>query len=169
MVIRLSDIKELKHKKKEIILNLDEDEIEAYIMSLSQKYYVCLIKSDVLGLENAIESLKNIRDIYDLKYPDIDEYINYCLVISSNNVLQRVFNLDCSLWKPIEKSVASSEGLKTLAFSIEESRKKIINENCNVKEVYDMVISDENIDEKIVEKITDLYLAFKPFDYGDNL
>ena len=73
------------------------------------------------------------------------------------------------MWKPIEKSVASSEGLKTLAFSIEESRKKIINENCNVKEVYDMVISDENIDEKIVEKITDLYLAFKPFDYGDNL
>lgn len=164
----MSELKELKNKKNDIILNLDEDDIEKYIMSLSRKYYASLINGDALGLENVIESLKDIKKIYEFKYPDISDYINYCLVISSNKILRKVFDVDCILWTPNEKSITSFEGFN-LAYSIERSRKKIINDECNVKELYEMVLSDETIDDAIVDKITDLYNSFKIFNLSKEM
>lgn len=164
----MSELKELQNKKRDIILNLDDDSLEKYIMSLTQKYYVNLINGDASGLENVIESLKNIADFYEIKYLDISDYINYCLVISSNKVLKKVFDVDCILWTPSEKSIASDEGFNSLSYSIERSRKKHINDKCNVKELYEMVLSDGNIDDAIVDKVTDVYNSFKIFNIGDD-
>ena len=46
----MSDLKELQNKKKDLILNLDEDDLESYIQSLTQKYYTYLIKGDASGI-----------------------------------------------------------------------------------------------------------------------
>lgn len=165
----MSDIKELKNKKKDIILTLDEDEIEAYIFALTKKYYSFLIKGDISGLENIVNSLNDIVEISEFKYGDISDYINYCLVKSSNMLFRKVFDLNCRLWTSDDKSIASNNGFNSLSYSIEKSRKRIINEECNVKELYDMILADENIDDVIVEKITGLYNAFKIFNYGGEL
>ena len=165
----MTDIKELKNKKKDIILNLGEEELEAYILSLSQNYYVHLMKGDDVGLENVIESLETIVEINDYRYGDIHDYINYCFVISSNKILKKVFDLNCRLWIPIDKSIASDSGFMSLTESMERSRKKIINEESDVKELYEMVLSDESIDEAIIDKVTEVYNAFKIFNYGREL
>jgi len=165
----MSDLKTLQNKKKEIILNLDSDEIEVYVMSLAQKYYASLIDGDTSGLEQIIESLNDIVKIYESRFFDISDYINYCLVISSNKVFKKVFDLNCNLWIPNEKSIDLDKGFNSLMYSLEDSRKKIINDECNVKELYEMVSSDESIDEAIVDKVFELYSALKIFNYGGEL
>ncbi len=165
----MSDLKELQNKKKDLILNLEEDEIESYIQSLTQKYYTYLIKGDASGIGKVIESLDYIVEIYEFKYSDISDYINYCLLISSNKIFKKVFDLNCRLWIPNEKSISSDVGFNSLSYSLEKSRKRIINEETNVKEVYDMIMSLDNVPEEVIDKMTDLYNSFKIFNYGGEL
>ena len=167
--MNMSDYKELQNKKKNMLLNLNKEELETYIQSLAHKYHVNLLKKDSKGLEYVIECLKDIVLIYELKYSHISEYIDYCILKSSKEVFEKVFELDCSLWSPSDKSIASSNGLKTLTFSLEESRRKIINEECNVKELYEKVINDDNVSDEVIEGMTDLYNAFKMFNYSEEL
>lgn len=165
----MTELRELKNKKKDLILNLDEDDLEAYILSLSQKYYTYMIKGDASGLRNIIESLDYIVEIYELKYKTISDYITYCLLISGNKIFKKVFNLNGRLWIPSEKSLASDGGFNSLMYSLEASRKKIINEEADVKEVYDMIMSLDNIPDEVIDKMTNLYSAFKIFNYGGEL
>jgi len=165
----MSDLKELQNKKKDLILNLDEDDLESYIQSLTQKYYTYLIKGDASGIGKVLESLEYVVEIYELRYSDISDYINYCLLISSNKIFKKVFDLNCRLWIPNEKSISSEVGFNSLTFSLEKSRKRIINEESDVKELYDMVLNDGSIPEEIVDKVIELYNAFKIFNYGGEL
>lgn len=167
--MNMTDYKELQNKKKDILLNLDMEELETYIQSLAHKYHVNLLKNDSKGLEYVIDCLKDIVSIYDLKYPHIHEYIDYCLLKASKEVFEKVFELDCSLWSPSDKSMESSRGLKTMSYSLEESRKKIINEECNVKELYEKVLNDENVSDEVIDGMTSLYNAFKMFNYSHEL
>lgn len=165
----MSDYKELENKKKDILLNLDKAELETYIQSLAHKYYVNILKKDSQGVEYVIDCLKDIVEIYSFEYSDISEYIDYCLLKESKGIFEKVFELNCSLWSPIEKSFDSEGGLKTLSYSLEESRKKIINEEINVKELYEKVINEENISDDIVEGMTNLYNAYRRFNLSKEL
>lgn len=165
----MTDYKELENKKKEIILNLDKAELETYIMSLAHKYHLHLLEKDSEGLEYVIESLKDIVSIYELSYAHISEYIDYCLLRQSKEIFEKVFELDCSLWIPIEKSLESEGGFKNLRYSLEESRRKIINEECNVKELYELVLNDDNVSEDVIEGMTSLYNAYKIFNFSKEL
>lgn len=165
----MTELRELKNKKKDLILNLDEDDLEAYILSLSQKYYTYMIKGDASGMRNIVESLDYIVEIYELRYKTISDYITYCLLISGNKIFKKVFNLNGRLWIPNEKSLASDGGFNSLMYSLEASRMKIINEESDVKELYDMVLNDGSIPEEIVDKVIELYNAFKIFNYGGEL
>lgn len=165
----MTELRELKNKKKDLILNLDEDDLEAYILSLSQKYYTYMIKGDASGMRNIVESLDYIVEIYELRYKTISDYITYCLLISGNKIFKKVFNLNGRLWIPNEKSLASDGGFNSLMYSLEASRMKIINEESDVKELYDMVLNNGSIPEEIVDKVIELYNAFKIFNYGGEL
>lgn len=165
----MTDYKELKNKKNEIILNLDKAKLERYILSLAHKYYGYLFEKDSEGLKYVIESMKDIVSIYEMKYNHISEYIDYCLLIKGNEVFEAVFELDCSLWTPNEKSLEAMGGLKTLSYSLEESRRKIINEECNVKELYEKVMNDKNVSEDVIEGMTALYNAYKIFNLSKEL
>ena len=165
----MTELRELKNKKKDLILNLDEDDLEAYILSLSQKYYTYMIKGDASGMRNIVESLDYIVEIYELRYKTISDYITYCLLISGNKIFKKVFNLNGRLWIPNEKSLASDGGFNSLMYSLEASRMKIINEESDVKELYDMVLNDGSIPEEIVDKVIEVYNAFKIFNYGGEL
>lgn len=159
----------MQNKKKDLILNLDEDEIESYILSLTQKYYTCLIKGDASGIGNVIESLDYIVEIYEFRYSDISDYINYCLLISSNKIFKNVFDLNCRLWIPNEKSISSEVGFNSLTYSLEKSRKRIINEESNIKDVYDVILELDYVPEEVIDKMTELYSSFKIFNYGGEL
>lgn len=158
------ELSKLKREKVEILLDLSDEEIERYILSLSQSYYKAILEKDSQAIASVIESLKLIVETYEYKAPDIDEFINYCFVKSSNAIFKKVFDLHCTLWIPNEKSFASNTN--TLLFSLDASRMKVINDAQNIKEMYELVKDDDSIDERIVEGIYKLYIETKMYlDY----
>lgn len=155
------DLNKLKKEKIELLLNLSDDEIERYILSLSQSYYKAILEKDSQSIANIIESLKLIIETFQYKCPDIDEFINYCLVRSSNAILKKVFDVDCALWIPNEKSFAPDKN--SLSYSLDASRMKFMNDAQNIKELYDIVKADDSIDGRIVEGISNLYIETKKY------
>ena len=155
------ELSKLKREKVKILLDLSDDEIERYILSLSQSYYKAILKKDAQSIANIIESLKLIIETYEYKAHDIDEFINYCFVKSSNAILRKVFDLDCTLWNPSEKSF--SPDTNSLGFSLDASRMKFINDAQNIEELYEIMKDDDSIDERIVEGISNLHLETKKY------
>lgn len=162
----MTDYKELKNMRKDIILNFSEEELERYVLSLAYKYYEFILKKDCQGLNYVMDSLKTIVSFYEDVYSDISDFVDYCLLKASNDIFIKVFDLNCNLWSPNDKSI-SREGAISLTFSIERSRRRIINERQSVREVYEAVINDENVSEDVIEKITELYNSYKLFDVGE--
>lgn len=155
------ELSKLKREKVELLLDLSDEEIERYILFLSQSYYKAILEKDSQLIANIVESLKLIVETYEYKCPDIDEFINYCMINSSNKIFKKVFDVDCALWIPNEKSFASDTN--TLLYSLDASRMKFMNDAQNIKELYDIVKADDSIDDRIVEGISNLYIETKKY------
>lgn len=155
------DLGKLKQEKIELLLNLSESEVEGYILHLSQSYYKAILEQDTQSIKSVIDSLKLIVETFEYKSPDIEEFVNYCLVKSANAILKKVFDLNCPLWIPCEKSFAFDTN--SLTYSLDASRMKIINDAQNIKEMYELVKNDDSIDERIVDGISNLYIETKKY------
>ena len=165
----MTTIKELQRKRMEIIMNFEKEDLENYIMQLSHKYHAKLLKKDSKSLEEIIETLSEIMDLYKNAYPDIHDFIDYCLFISGNDIFMKVFELNCKLWTPNDKSLEGASGFKHLTQALEDSRLAIINDECNVKELYDLVCDDETISEEISDKVEKLYNSFRKLNLSKKL
>lgn len=162
----MADLKELQRKKKEIMMNFNKEDLENYIAKLTFKYYTAILKEDSQTVEYIMGCLNDIVELYDSQYPKIYDFIDYWMLKSSNQLFQIVFKLSCELWTPTEKSMTSNEGFITLSQSIERSRRKIINDRCDVNELYELVSADDEVSDEISEKVFKLYQSFKEFDLG---
>ena len=143
-------------------MDLDDEGMEKYLLNLSSSYYKAILEKDSQSINQVLDSFKFIVENFEYKYPDIYDYINYALVKSGNQILGNVFDLDCILWNPIKKNL-SPDGLNSLGFSLDASRMKILNDAQNIEEMYELVLTDANVDEKIVEGITKLYFESKKY------
>lgn len=158
----MSELSKLEKDKLNILMDLDDEGMEKYLLNLSSSYYKAILEKDSQSINQVLDSFKFIVENFEYKYPDIYDYINYALVKSGNQILGNVFDLDCILWNPIKKNL-SPDGLNSLGFSLDASRMKILNDAQNIEEMYELVVTDANVDEKIVEGITKLYFESKKY------
>lgn len=158
----MSELSKLEKDKLNILMDLDDEGMEKYLLNLSSSYYKAILEKDSQSMNQVLASFKFIVENFEYKYPDIYDYINYALVKSGNQILGNVFDLDCILWNPIKKNL-SPDGLNSLGFSLDASRMKILNDAQNIEEMYELVVTDANVDEKIVEGITKLYWESKKY------
>lgn len=158
----MSELSKLEKEKLDILIDLDDEGMEKYLLSLSSSYYKAILEKDAQAINKVLDSFKFIVENFEYKYPDIYEFINYCLVKSGNRILGNVFDLDCVLWNPIKQSL-SPEGLTSLRFSLDASRLKILNDAQNIEEMYELVVNDENVDDRVVEGMTKLYMESRIF------
>ena len=158
----MSELSKLEKDKLNILMDLDDEGMEKYLLNLSSSYYKAILEKDSQSINQVLDSFKFIVENFEYKYPDIYDYINYALVKSGNQILGNVFDLDCILWNPIKKNL-SPDGLNSLGFSLDASRMKILNDAHNIEEMYELVLTDANVDEKIVEGITKLYFESKKY------
>lgn len=158
----MSELSKLEKDKLNILMDLDDEGMEKYLLNLSSSYYKAILEKDSQSINQVLDSFKFIVENFEYKYPDIYDYINYALVKSGNQILGNVFDLDCILWNPIKKNL-SPDGLNSLGFSLDASRMKILNDAQNIEEMYELVLTDANVDEKIVEGITKLYFESKKY------
>ena len=158
----MSELSKLEKVKLNLLFDLDDEGMEKYLLSLSYSYYKAILEKDSQAINQVVDSFNFIVENFEYKYPDIYDFINYCLVKSGNRILGSVFDLDCILWNPIKKNL-SPDGLNSLGFSLDASRMKFLNDAQNIEEMYELVVNDENVDDRIVEGITNLYFESRKY------
>lgn len=158
----MSELSKLEKEKLNLLFDLDDEGMEKYILHLSASYYKSILKKDSQAIRKVSDSFNMIVENFEYKYPDIYDYINYSLVKSGNQILGNVFALDCTLWNPIKKNLLP-DGLNSLGFSLDASRLKLLDDAQNIEEMYGLIENDENVDDRIVEGITKLYIESRKF------
>ena len=74
----------LESKQKDILLNLSEDDLEQYILYLTNNYYNSFKEDDIKNYEFNINLLKDVMEHYKEKYPNIVGFIYYNLFMNAN-------------------------------------------------------------------------------------
>lgn len=143
-----------------ILSTLSKEDIENLIKKLAYEYYFFILKEDKLELERTIESLNDVISIYEFKYPNVYDFINYQLVIASNNILSKVFHLNETIYSPITNFNSISLG---------NNNPIDIENNHALQEVQEILMTNEFVEmnRKLMNKVSD-NLKKKRKNQGDN-
>ena len=87
-------------KRDLVVKNLDKDKLVGYIDNLIKNIYECYLSNDLERAKDNIEHLHEIISYSDLKYPNINNYINYRCIIISNKIFESLFKRNSQLYYP---------------------------------------------------------------------
>ncbi len=87
----------LRIKSNDIINDLSKEEIDQYIQFLTKNYYDYYLSGNVNKFNDNFKELKNLIGIVESGYPNIRNYINYCLLCNINKILEDSLQLDIDL------------------------------------------------------------------------
>lgn len=73
------------------LLDRSTDEVKIELRTLVKDYYNSVINNDI-KLYNS--SVSKINKYIELDIIDINEYLNYCFVVESNNIIKQLFDTD---------------------------------------------------------------------------
>lgn len=93
---------EIKKMKEDFLLNLEKEDLESYIDNLIKEYYNYFLASDKESLKTSIIDLMRLPSLFEDKYPNMNNYINYRLVVVSNKIFESIFSNRGDLYYPLE-------------------------------------------------------------------
>lgn len=115
----MTTINELKKKyqinRDELITGLDEDELKRKILMLTKSHYISYLNNDEKLYYNTVNILEFIAEIYSSVndktdyYNNINNFINYCMVLSINEILSHLIKRDLNLKEPYFTDLKDSE------------------------------------------------------------
>ena len=91
------DFNRYERKIKELVSDLTEEELNQYILNLVDNYYKFYFSNDLEAFKKNFKNMEIVIDLVKIDYPDIENYINYCLLCKINKVLENKLNLDVEL------------------------------------------------------------------------
>lgn len=115
----MSRSNELQKLKEDFLLKLDKEELKSYIDNLIKDYYNFFISNDNENLKRNVIELMRLPTLFENKYPNMSNYINYRLVVLSNRIFESIFNNRGDLYYPLEHTQIDSKS------SNEEFRKNL--------------------------------------------
>lgn len=92
----------LKKLKEDFLLNLEKETLEGYIDNLIKDYYNNFIANDNENLKSNVIELMRLPSLFEDKYPNMSNYINYRLVILSNKIFESIFHNRSEMYYPLE-------------------------------------------------------------------
>ena len=87
----------LRVKSNDLINDLSKEEIEIYIQFLTKNYYESYLSGNANKFNDNFRELKNLIEIVEGYYPNIRNYINYCLLCNINKILEDSLKMDIDL------------------------------------------------------------------------
>lgn len=155
----MTSIDKLRCELEKIMRDLNEEDIEKYVKALCFSYYKSIMQKDCKELEKTCESLKMLIYVYLARFPQIETYINYCLVTSANMIMSQVFEIDCKMWKPEEISLSSHNEMASLTRVFERSRKQFVSleDMSNISKLKSLIENDEKDNDEMLSLINKLY------------
>lgn len=164
----MDSYKRLEQEKLQIIADLSDDGVAKLIDSTIKKYYQAYIDGDKSKFNNAWFTLKEVIVMFEDEYHGLYEYINHCMCKYANLVIESGFKRDFELYAPFGVEFKSNANFNNLSASIKRSIAVKIDsvDRINIKNLHDLVSSDESVNEDIVELVNALYDSFLAKDGG---
>lgn len=96
MTILFADVTEEEIEKFRPLLDRSVEDVKQELQSLAKNYYESIIVGDVESFNLTVVKLNKYLE-FDVT--DINEYLNYCLVMASNEILKKICNVE-SIYVP---------------------------------------------------------------------
>lgn len=140
--------------KEDFLLNLDKEDLKVYIDNIVKEYYDNYISNDNENLKNNVIELMRLPTLFEKKYPNMSNYLNYRLVVLSNRVFESIFDGRSEMYYPLEHTsidVPNGEVVVTLLEKIKEKRNELetlkkettnLNELCDDNVIDDLLLED---------------------------
>ena len=93
----MANIKELEYKQKELLKNLSLEELEGFIRKLAKDVFIAYLTNETTSFNAKVMYLKELASVYENEYPNINNYINFCLLVAINDRLKEQLNLTTDL------------------------------------------------------------------------
>ena len=169
----MESLKNIDNEKLEIISKWNKNELMVFIDKLTKRYYKAYVDNDVDKCKSTIAFIQDIVFMFEDDMVYLPQYINSCMLKNANFILRTIYKSDYDLEYYDEVEVESLVGLNNLSSSIRRSLKMKIDkvDKVNLKNLHDMCVVGETVDENMVELVNALYDSFnsKDDDYvGDN-
>ena len=170
MVVAMDNFNQIKQDELNVIANLSEDGLMHMLDKLSKKYYKAFMDNDVDKCKSTIAFIHDIVFMFEDDVNYLPQYINSCMLKNANFILKTIYKSDYDLEFYDEVEVESLVGLNSLSSSIRRSLKMKIDkvDKVNLKNLHDMCVVGEIVDENMVELVNALYDSFNSNDddYG---
>lgn len=145
--------KELIKMKEDFLLNLDKEDLKVYIDNLIKEYYNTYLSNDNENLKSNVTELMRLPTLFEKKYPNMSNYLNYRLVVLSNRIFESIFSNRCEMYYPLEHTsidVPNGEVVVNLLDEIKQKRNELETlkkETTNLNDLFD----DDVIDDLLLE------------------
>ena len=169
MVVAMDNFNQIKQDELNVIANLSEDGLMHMLDKLSKKYYKAFMDNDVDKCKSTIAFIHDIVFMFEDDVNYLPQYINSCMLKNANFILKTIYKSDYDLEFYDEVEVESLVGLNSLSSSIRRSLKMKIDkvDKVNLKNLHDMCVVGETVDENMVELVNALYDSFNSKDDDD--
>lgn len=88
-------LNQMDKRQTEFISNLNSDELKKYIDNITKQYYIHLSKNESSKVASIIDLLNKIIELHSKS--NIENYINYSLINSFNDVLFKSVEVDSNI------------------------------------------------------------------------
>lgn len=116
-------VEKMENHRKEYLRNMNLTDLQKYIGKLINNYYSSYICNDRNKLNNAINDINSFLDEFKSTFPNIHNYINYIMLLYSNQVIKGIFKND-EMFEP--ESVELIENGGNISLFNEDLIKEII-------------------------------------------
>ena len=118
--------------REDVIANMTMEEVQKHIMALVNAYYVSYLNNDEKEHKSIVKTLDLITDEYkshayfsDMDEDDINNFINYCMILSINGLLNDLMERDFNLRVPEAVAINSAGNEETVMERMERNQKYI--------------------------------------------
>ena len=123
------NLTKLEYKRKELITDFSKEELKQYLELLANNYYYSFINNDYKQYNNTVKELEEVISIFNKNYSDIKHYINFCLLMSINKILNENYSSGIKLTIPTsEEDYFSENPFQNLINAFYESRELYFND-----------------------------------------
>lgn len=151
--------KRINDEKLEMIDAMDVDDLSNFIMSISHDYYIYFMNEDISNFNAAASILNYIRK--KSKHNNISNYINYCMLVAVNTLLNRLMDRKMDLIIPDVVDITATADNEVIVNLLERVKAKR-------KELNDLTENPETT-YGIMDKQLELTDADKEADYNENI
>ena len=118
--------------REDVIANMSMEEVEKHIMALVNAYYISYLNNDEKEHKSIVKTLDLITDEYkshayfsDMDEDEINNYINYCMILSINGLLNDLMERDFNLRVPEVVAINTAGNEETVMERMERNQKYI--------------------------------------------